>query len=88
MMMAEVTATVTALAQATALAKMRMTVVEGVTTMVMRGGRVEHSLNLVGITLVSDPPVIKVVDMDRHLYGLRRRTARAASAKKRGGGDI
>ncbi len=49
----------------------------------------KHSLNLVGIiTLASDPLVIKAVDVDRHLYGLRRRAARAASAKKGGGGHI
>jgi translation initiation factor IF-3 len=45
----------------------------------------EHSLDLVGITLASDPPVIETVSVDRHLYKLRSRATRAASAKKRGG---
>jgi hypothetical protein len=43
-------------------------------------------LDLVGITLASDPPVIEAVDVDRHLHGLRGRAKGAASAKKRGGG--
>ena len=46
----------------------------------------EYSLDLVGVTLASDPPVIKAVDIDRHAYEARRRAARASSAKRRGGG--
>ncbi len=45
----------------------------------------EHSLDLIGITMASNPPVIKAVDLDRHMYQLKRRAARAMSAKKRGG---
>ena len=44
----------------------------------------EYSLDLVGVTLASDPPVIKAVDIDCHVYA-RRRAARASSAKRRGG---
>jgi translation initiation factor IF-3 len=45
----------------------------------------EHSLDLIGITLASNPPVIKAVDLDRHLYQQKRRAAKALSAKKKGG---
>jgi hypothetical protein len=44
-----------------------------------------HSLDLVGITLASDPPMIEVVNVDRHLYRLRGKATRAASTKKGGG---
>ena len=48
----------------------------------------EYSLDLVGVTLASDPPVIKAVDIERHLYGMKRRAAKATKAKRRGGGAI
>jgi hypothetical protein len=31
-------------------------------------------------------PMMKVFNIDRHLYGMRLRVVRAASTKKRGGG--
>ena len=34
----------------------------------------------------SDPPMIKVVDVDRHMYHMKRSTARASLAKRRRGG--
>ena len=48
----------------------------------------EHWLNLVGVTLASDPLVIKAVDIDRHAYDAWRRAARASSAKRMGMGAI
>jgi translation initiation factor IF-3 len=46
----------------------------------------EYSLDLVGVTLASNPPVIKAVDIERYLYDMKRRAAKAIKAKRRGGG--
>ena len=35
---------------------------------------------------VSDPPVIKAVNVNRHMYDMKRSTAMVSLAKRRGGG--